>query len=275
MNRNIHGRVPAMAVALGALSMIGSLASGCGGDGDAPAALAETQSPLFQANNISLWTGDGGLVPVCFSSRGSSPEAAWMKAALKHSWSAVAKINFVYLATCPSSGAFVRVNWEGAPGWGSGFAPSPLGKTGGATSITLRYCTENCTPAEDYEEAFKQVSVHEMGHRLGFQHEHQRDDAPPLCENQTGSDWDVISGIKVTARADVESIMNYCRRYDPAGGPTEISPSGAVLEHKFLPYQFGYHGAERLSAGDQYGAGLKYGFRVPYWQKPALMNVLF
>jgi len=199
-----------------------------------------------------------------------------MKEVLKHTWSAVAKIDFVYSNSCPFPGksSWVKISWQGGPGWGSGFTLAPLGITAGESNILLRYCTELCGPAEDYQEGFKEVAAHEMGHRLGFNHEHQRDDRGVLCESHTGDDWDIISGLKITPYYDNDSIMNYCRRYDPSGGPTEHAADGTELRHQFLPYQFGYHGAERLSAGDQFGAGLTYGFRVPYWQRPAVFDLL-
>jgi hypothetical protein len=140
----------------------------------------------------------------------------------------------------------------------------------GKNDVTLGYCTaSDCLPgganAIDYEEAFKQSSVHEIGHVLGFTHEQQRPDYTQLdCPKDdgtaaTGSDT-ISGGTYLTAVFDRNSIMNYCRGWDGTNP---------------LQYQAGYRGADRISPGDAFGAQAVYSKRFAYWLLPTVTNKYF
>lgn len=217
---------------------------------------------------VPRWTG--GQVPICFKSRASSIEAEWVKEALRDSWSAVAQIDFLFWNACPYPKAefYIKISWtpdRPGDGWGVGGNAFPEGK-GRATPVILHYCyTTACktTNGVDYEEAIKSVAVHEIGHKLGFAHEHQRTDRtlPPGClRNPTSPDEEERKTlIFLTSYYDPDSIMNYCRGYDGQNG---------------LGYQTGYKAADRISSGDAAGAQEVYGRRFPYWLAPSVNEPL-
>ena len=204
-------------------------------------------------------------MPICFVNNPNSIEAQWLKSALKDSWTAAAKVDFTYSNTCPFAGKtnYARFTFALDTGWTvGGVTAVPVGMHGGAQDVQVGYCTNaDCLPgganAVDYQEAFKQSAVHEIGHVLGFAHEQERPDTPtPDCPFDNGARSP--GGVFLTSYFDANSIMNYCRGYDGTDA---------------LGYQVGYKAAERISGGDVAGVQNAYGRRWPFWFYPSSIVV--
>lgn len=260
-------------IGLMVFTLCSALLTGCG---TAPEAVDSFGQPLMIGPAVTLWPD--GQVPICFEGRADSREAAWVKSALAHTWSAVAKIDFHFYDTCvfQADKSHIRIVWAANNGWGIG-GKSGLGMLN-PNYVELGYCSTGDCNLSEYEEAFKYVVAHEIGHALGFAHEHQRDDrvTPVKCNlerprradypgtangeqayqgalNAWKTDRAVIKGgIKLSPVYDPDSIMNYCR------GVTATIGTG-------IAYQAGYQAADRLSVWDLHGAQRVYRPRMPYW----------
>ncbi|MBL8953594.1 MAG: hypothetical protein JNK82_22655 [Myxococcaceae bacterium] len=233
-----------------------AVVSGCGiaPEEAAEAEVGVSEAELFQAPNLTKWAG--GLVPICFVNGAPGPEVAWTQDALAKTWATAANIGFIYSSTCPFPGRpwHVQLTFDHiTDNWGSR-GVADIGMLSPART-TVAVCAANnpngCRPgqvnAADYEESFRSVVVHEVGHLLGFLHEQQRTDATPICPLTMDSNSVIVpNGVNLTPTYDADSIMNYCR------GWNGVAP---------LPYQVGYRGAELLSVGDAQGARAAYGVR--------------
>lgn len=71
------------------------------------------------------------------------------------------------------------------------------------------------------ERCVKSIATHEMGHALGFMHEHQRSDTPTSCEYREPASE---GPMKTIGGWDLMSIMNYCYPDRDNAYPTNLSP---------------------------------------------------
>jgi hypothetical protein len=219
------------------------------------------------------WWWPSGYVPVCFRTRAGSREATWFSQAIANTWSRAARVDVATFSSCPvpsagrNTGRWVELEWN------RNMAPGSGKVDGVATGATLNagFCDvgtpflgECSEPLLDLAEKQKSMLVHEFGHVLGFQHEHQRLDSPCVL-NQLLSDGGVnpdtflfIGGAGLLTPYDPDSIMNYCRGTDGGAGPS-------------LPYQPGYKGADLLSGGDEVGVRALYGARFDVWLLPVVL----
>jgi hypothetical protein len=131
----------------------------------APGPLAATG---FVAEPASLWAG--GIVPVVFDGAVTQPEAQWFLNLCNGVWGGLANVRCQNRTTQPSWVAVTKskagcYSWLGGPRPGS-TGPRPL----------------NLNPNGCWNQ---QTILHELGHALGFMHEHQRPDRDQFIEIRT------------------------------------------------------------------------------------------
>jgi hypothetical protein len=202
------------AVALGA----------CAPDDSAKNDVVRIVTPLYLTH--PKWpTGTSGVaqIPVCLDQNVGHPSAhaadnaVRVRAKLKATWSAVAKIDFTGFGTCGTNrnGMIVMhlVNGglpivDGKPAAG---ITAPLGYPGANAHTDLSILCDKSVPSGSIDEA---AAVHEFGHALGFSHEQDRPDFTDTCLSQTVEN----GGNTLDTPPDPPSIMSsvYCNILGPA-----------------------------------------------------------
>lgn len=145
---------------------------------------------------------------------------------LQNSWGAVANVSFQRVAGRPADRPSVGVALTGSPYTTGGFSLIGPQPDNGVTDVLLYPCDESTGSAVDCSrgwEGFRWSIIHEFGHVLGFNHEHQRPDTPSgvasWCEAASAAERKakpqengiVTGGVTLTPSYDGHSVMGYCR----------------------------------------------------------------
>jgi hypothetical protein len=211
--------------------------------------------PLFTTNNYA--------VPVCFMSQSdvSADAKTEFQNTIQQEWQAKTGVTFTGFGTCTSLDPpnvpiyMFKANPGDEGDWG-GNGQEGVGARHG-DGLCLGQHWKMCQPltkdtdcgvqnatcvtgsqvrisVTDGRTMFHQVSVHEMGHVLGIEHEHQRpdgDDTSNRCvipRSQNG-DTAILNGRQYGSVPDPLSIMGYCNNWngravnDPTLTPLDVS----------------------------------------------------
>lgn len=206
--RHLTPAITTLALALGA--------AGCDLDDDA---LDSDSEGIYEAGGLNRFAWDDTVgqyvVNVCFQDEGESTVKYQIFQAVHTQWGRNSGLHFEF-QQCPTT-----VPWDWVPirfkytndydDWGGVSAFGRGARLGGSPSAEIEI---RLTPDR---RMLRHTAVHEMGHTLGFIHEHERPNRPATtCVTGTKDDFVTEGGTYFTIY-DEASIMNYCRDTDGNG----------------------------------------------------------
>lgn len=194
-------------------------------EGEVMVETADGEPVLNRAFALStqLW---GLEIPVCWVNPAiaNATERGWVQQAVADTWEANSQVRFTRWGTCPAENDMqsVRIKIED-----DGPHVKELGKAvrshneGMVLNFSFNEWMPTCSSTAFARQfCIEVIAVHEFGHALGFAHEQNRPDTPSWCDDEQGTDGDILIG-----DWDVDSVMNYC---NPAWGNSGNLSAGDI-----------------------------------------------
>ena len=222
--------------------------------------IAGVPNPNCQTNPETCTCSDGLEGSWASTSTAFETTKRWYQEALEEQWGKYSDLTFVWHGDCPTS---IPAHWvpirmvEGSSdGSIGGYASWGAGDRNGQTNWIQGTDPESSITVNAYENGpfsepqTKSMFVHEVGHVLGWPHEHERADRPmsfAACDD-LGKATTLPPNHTHLTEYDPDSIMNYCRDVNGDNQGDGYTPAVSAS----------------LTAQDRAGAQMLFGFPDPF-----------